>query len=543
MEKKILSIIFCTMLIATAISSAVGNGVNDNLTLMETSNDYNRLIQQLISSSCYLGEWSEQDKLNASDGANGDYFGIVSISGDYALIGALEDTNRGSAYVFKRDGTNWTEEAKLKASDGESDDHFGVSVSLSGDYAVIGADEDDSDRGSAYVFKRDGTSWTEEAKLNASDGESGDYFGVSVSLSGDYALIGAVGDDSERGSAYVFKRDGTNWLEEAKLNASDGYDDDFFCTVSIDGDYALIGAFYDDLRGSAYVFKRDGTSWTEEDKLNASDGESGDIFGHSVCISGDYALIGAPRDDNYKGSTYVFKRDGTSWIEEAKLVASDGEEFGDYFGVSVSLSGDYALIGAGGDDFERGSAYVFKCDGTNWTEVDKLVASDGESGDWFGGSVSLSGDYALIGAYSDDSYRGSAYIFVRNPPPNKPNINGPSFGKTGILYAYSLISEDPDDEDVFYEIDWDDGSVEPWDGPFESNTFVIKNHTWEESGIYFIRGRAKDVNGTISEWVTHMMIVFISFESPFLKFLQDFLLSHPNILIILRMLIRMFGIQ
>ena len=151
------------------------------------------------------------------------------------------------------------------------DDCFGWSVSIDGDYAIIGADVDDFTRGSAYIFKRTGTSWAEEDKLTASDGESGDCFGGTVSIDGDYAIIGVPGDDDNgdgSGSAYAFKRDGINWNEQDKLLASDGTaDDDFGYSVSIDGDYAIIGAPEND---SSYVFKRDGTNWIQEDKLSES---------------------------------------------------------------------------------------------------------------------------------------------------------------------------------------------------------------------------------------------------------------------------------
>ena len=235
-------------------------------------------------------------------------------------------------------------EFKIKASDGASGDEFGWSVSISGDYAVVGAHHDDDQSGSTYVFKRTGTSWAQEAKLLPSDGAAGDHFGISVSISGDYALVGAYWDDDNgdrSGSAYVFKRSGTSWAQEAKLLPSDGAaGDGFGFSVSISGDYAVVGAWAaDGFAGSAYVFKRTGTSWAQEAKLLASDGAAEDHFGFSVSISGDYAVMGAICDSDNgsnSGSAYVFKRSGTSWAQEAKLLASDGAE-GDGFGGSVSI--------------------------------------------------------------------------------------------------------------------------------------------------------------------------------------------------------------
>jgi len=271
-------------------------------------------------------------------------------------------------------------EFKLTASDNAALDEFGKSASISGDYAVVGAsrDDDNGDRsGSAYVFKRSGTSWAQEAKLLPSDGAENDFFGASVSISGDYAVVGATGDDdngSASGSAYVFKRTGTSWQQEAKLLPSDGAAGDRFgWSISISGDYAVVGADRDDDNGtnsgSAYVFKRTGTSWAQEAKLLASDGQGGDFFGFAVSISGDYAVVGAIIDDDNgfeSGSAYLFKRTGTSWAQEAKLLPSDGAA-GDLFGFAVSISGDYAVVGAeidGDNGFHAGSAYVFKRTGS-----------------------------------------------------------------------------------------------------------------------------------------------------------------------------------
>ncbi|MCK4653795.1 MAG: FG-GAP repeat protein [Candidatus Cloacimonetes bacterium] len=207
----------------------------------------------------------------------------------------------------------WDNEQKLTASDGAEDDHFGHSVSINGDYAVIGAywdDDNGTNSGSAYIFHKSGTSWSEQAKLIASDGAFVDMFGWSVSIDGDYAVIGAYWDDNGSGSAYIFHRSGTTWTEQAKLTASDGADYDYFgSSVSISGDYAVIGANYDDESGSAYIFLRSGTIWTQQAKITASDGSDYDLFGSSVSIDGDYTVIGASRDNDNgseSGSAYFY---------------------------------------------------------------------------------------------------------------------------------------------------------------------------------------------------------------------------------------------
>jgi hypothetical protein len=388
--------------------------------------------------------WTQQAKLTAGDGAANDAFGSsVSVSGDTALLGAHQDdigisTNQGSAYVFVRTGTTWTQQAKLTAGDGVTADTFGYSVSVSGDTALVGAYWDNiganTDQGSAYVFVRSGTSWSEQAKLTASDGAAFDYFGSSVSVSGDTAVVGAyfddVGANVNQGSAYVFVRSGTAWTQQAKLTAGDGAaNDSFGSSVSVSGDTTLAGAYADDLgantnQGSTSVFVRAGTSWTQLTKLTAGEGSANDNFGFSVSLSGDTALVGVYRDDvgtNVdQGSAYVFVRSGTAWRQQARLTAGDGAAV-DLFGLSVSLSGDTALVGAFGDDVgtnnAQGSAYVFVRAGTTWTQQAKLTAGDGAANDNFGFSVSLSGDTALAGAPWDDvgnnTNQGSASVFVR----------------------------------------------------------------------------------------------------------------------------------
>ena len=435
------------------------------------------VVLVLAVSGTAQADWVEQAKLLASDGSAGDYFGRgVSLSGDYAIVGAQLDgdkgTNSGSAYIFKRDGTSWLEVAKLTASDGAAHDGFGYSASISGNYAIVGSLYDDNengtDCGSAYVFYFDGANWSEQAKLTASDGAAEDYFGRGVCISGDYAIIGAYGDDdkgTDSGSAYIFKRNGEIWVEQAKLTASDGVAGDMFGHggVSISGGYAIVGAEYGDGNevdsGSAYIFKRDGESWIEKAKLTASDGAAGDYFGHRVCLRGEYAIVGAGFDDDNgtdSGSAYIFKRDGESWTEQVKLIASDGVA-GDRFGYTVSIDGDYAIVGAHRDDSEMGSASIFKRDGTSWIEVNKLTPSDAAVGDIFGISVAINGNYAIVGAtYNDDNgyNSGSAYIFALEPVCWTEQVKilasdgaaGDLFGRCSISVEYAIVGAPRNDD-------------------------------------------------------------------------------------------------
>ncbi|UCB43342.1 MAG: hypothetical protein JSV77_01460 [Dehalococcoidales bacterium] len=408
------------------------------------------LVLIIISTGVANAFITETEKLTASDGVSYDDFGYsVAISGDTTVVGApYDDSASGSAYVFVSSASGWSQEAKLTASDRTNSDYFGYSVAISGDTIVVGAYGDDSRTGSAYVFEKPITGWadmTETEKLTATDGAPYDYFGFSVAISGDTTVVGAHGDDddgSSSGSAYIFVSSASGWSQQAKLTASDGASyDGFGYSVSISGDTAVIGAIYDDDKGSssgsAYVFEKPATGWTdmtETEKLAASDGASYDFFGYYVSISGDTAVVGAPDDDDNgdnSGSAYVFVNSASGWSQQAKLTASDGASY-DEFGYSVSISGDTIVVGAYGDDDNgsySGSAYIFQKPILGWTgmtETEKLIASDATDYDFFGISVSISGYTAVVGADGDNGvglWRGSAYVFVIVPPNSPPVID------------------------------------------------------------------------------------------------------------------------
>ena len=390
--------------------------------------------------------WSQQAQLSATGGAANDDFGFsVAIDGNTAVVGAYLDdvganVDQGSAFVFVRSGTTWTQQAQLNAAGGAASDDFGCSVAISGDTVIVGAFADDLgvnvNQGSACVFNRSGTTWTQQSQFTASDGTSNDVFGWSVAISGDTAIVGAYADDvganADQGSAWVFSRLGSKWIgPDLTLVAADGAAADYFGSpAAISGDTAIVGADFDDIglntdQGSAYIFVRSGTTWTQQAKLTAADGATNDYFGTSVAISGDTAIVGAPGDDILtridQGSAYVFTRSGTTWTQQAKLTAADGAAT-DFFGSSVALSGDTAVVGAYGDDFgtsaDQGSAYIFVRSGTAWTQQAKLAASDGAAGDNFGTSVTISSDTVIVGALLDtvgaNTNQGSAYVFVRS---------------------------------------------------------------------------------------------------------------------------------
>jgi hypothetical protein len=382
----------------------------------------------------------QQAKLSVSEGADNDSFGdSVAISGDTAVVGADWDDvgatrDQGSAYVFVRSGATWTRQATLNAADGASWMCFGSSVAISGDTIVVGAlyatVGSNTEQGAVYVFTRSGTTWSQQAKLTADDGDDYDWFGRAVAMSGETVVIGAMGDDVganvDQGCAYVFTRSGGVWSRQAKIAATDGAGGDLFGgSVAISGDAAVVGAQRDDIataadQGSAYVFTRTAAAWSQTQKLMAADGAAEDWFGCAVALAGDTAVIGAVIDDigtsTDQGSACVFVRNGDVWGQQQKLVASGGD-VDDQFGCSVAIAANVAVVGARYDDVgghtHQGSASVFVRSGTTWSQQAELVAADGATSRSLGWSVATSNGTAAVGAPQDGyGSKGAAYIFV-----------------------------------------------------------------------------------------------------------------------------------
>lgn len=373
-------------------------------------------------------------KLLPIESAAGDETGhAVAVSGTVAVVssfrhdGTAPDT--GLVSVFRYDGTVWGWEAALSPADLEEGDEFGWSVATSGDLIVVGMFQDDdagSNAGAAYVFRHGADGWEQEAKLTASDADHCDEFGYSVAVEDDVILVSGWLDDDifiNSGSVYVFRFNGASWVEETKLRAGDpGTSDEFGRSVALDGDVVVIGSFRDNDdgldSGSTYVFRYDGATWMQETKITASDAATDDRFGFSVAVSSDLVLIGAYRDDDRgesSGSAYFFRKVENTWVEEAKVTASDGAT-DDWFGFAVALTGETAVIGAPLNDERAGNAgatYVFTNLSGSWTETAKLLASDLATSDRLGVSVAASGSIAASGAPSvaDGKQPGAAYLF------------------------------------------------------------------------------------------------------------------------------------
>lgn len=386
---------------------------------------------------------TESKKITASDATASDGFGqTVSISGDVAIVGARFDddgaSSSGSAYIFVRSGSTWTQAAKLTASDADENDLFGNCVSISGDVAIVGAFNDNegaSNAGAAYIFEKPLSGWvdtTQTAKLTASDAAASDLFGVSVSVSGGVAIVGAYQDDdggNSTGSAYIYEKPLTGWVdttESAKLTASDAIgNDNFGESVSISGGVAIVGAKNTDhagtSSGAAYLFEKPATGWvdtTQTAKLIASDAVAFDFFGFSVAIHGDNVIIGAYQSGaGNAGAAYFFEKPLTGWVDTTQTDKLTATIPTNHFGFSVSISGDYAVVGTHLEDegaIDSGAAYVFVRSEGIWMELTKLKASDAAEVDFFGKTVSISGDIIIVGSHADDDggiNSGSSYFF------------------------------------------------------------------------------------------------------------------------------------
>lgn len=387
--------------------------------------------------------WGQTAKLSAINAMDGDHFGwSVAISEDVVVIGAPDGdagvSDTGAAYVFQDDAEIWEETAKKTASDAASFNSFGKAVAVSGDVVVIGAPYS---TGAAYVFQRilgSPNAWGEAKKLTASDNQAGDFFGTSVAISGDVIVIGAPGENGsglDIGAAYVYERTAggiDNWGEIRKLTASDAQDEDAFgFSVAVSGDVIVVGANEEDESnsnaGAAYVFQRmqgGNDNWGQVKKLVISSGQENDEFGYAVAVSGDVIVVGTPWVDSAgqsSGAAYIFQRmEGGKdhWGQVRTLAASDAQSMTS-FGFSVAVSGEVIVVGAVGSS-GTGAAYIFQrlVGGSPdaWEQTARLTASDAQSNDWFGISVAVSGDVAVIGAHKEASIginAGAAYIFQR----------------------------------------------------------------------------------------------------------------------------------
>ena len=334
-------------------------------------------------------------------------------------------------FVFAGNAQSWEQKVKLEASDQQSDDNHAIAVAKSGDYIITGAWHEDHDgaggnqlsnAGAAYIYHYNSSTdeWTQEAKLIAADREIGDWFGISVDISGTYAVIGAVEENAARGAAYVFERNGAGvWVQVAKLVAPfRQFSDRFGNSVSISGNTIIVGAYHEDEdenegstlqnAGSAYIYTRVSGSWGYFQKIVASDRDTNDYFGYSVAVWEDKMIVGAYHRDiptlSEYGGAYAFTFNGVEWVQ-TRIMEAVEPYLGDRFGWSVDVYENYYIVGAPYHDYDdegadpknnAGAAYIFDED-NSWA-MDKVVGGDRTAQDNFGEDVAIHNTRAVVGA-------------------------------------------------------------------------------------------------------------------------------------------------
>ena len=433
----------------------------------------------LLPSSLLNAQWSSQQDARIYPSPNdleiaSEFGNAIALSGTTLIAGSQwhdpfgTGDAYGAAYLFVASGSGWAQQAKLASSSYDPDEHFGRSVAIEGDTAIVGAPGDANPgapaSGAVYVFERQGTIWTEVARLVASDASTFDSFGSAVAIDGDTLAIGAQYDNSGggtfAGSAYVFVRSGSNWSQQAKLVAAGSASNELMgACIDVDGDRIAVGAPQRDSggkvnSGAVFTFERSGTAWTQTAELFSSDVDAADQFGYALALDADTLLVGAPYDDgagSNAGAAYVFTHSGGAWSSPVKLT-DFAQVYADKFGTSVDLEGDRAVIGLPVSfipGVATGAVQLFVRNAGVWSGEVEMVGSDCEGGDYLGSAVAIDGDLIVAGAKAGetpptDLPTGEAYVFRLVPPPPvlsycsaKQNSQGctPAMGWSGVPSA------------------------------------------------------------------------------------------------------------
>ena len=362
-------------------------------------------------------------------------FGVaIDVDGDTAVVTRLANFFtglQGAAHIYVRDGENWTLQQTVSEQDNEpmAGDGYGFSVALEGDTLVVGAIGDSDGAfaaGAAYVYVRNGTTWSLQQKLTAADAASFSNFGISVDVLDDTVVVGAHLTDA----AYVFHRDGTLWTQQQKLAPTGGPEQSFGISVSISGQTIAVGASTHSapgaqFAGAVYVFVNNGSSWDEQQRLTANNVKENQNLGFTVAISGDTIvasapgeLVGAPNNEtngvHKHGAAYVFERTGTSWDHQKRFFERDSNRTGG-FALRLAIDGDTIVVGDVSNNqvgLFAGAGYVYVRNGNaGWSLKHTLTANDGGPGDSLGLTVAISGDTIILGAPQQNNLRGAAYIF------------------------------------------------------------------------------------------------------------------------------------
>jgi hypothetical protein len=364
------------------------------------------------------------------EGASGIHTGnSIDVSGDFMVVGAVaENSYAGAAYIFQKQAGEWVEINHLFRAGGETNESFGAAVAISGSEILVSCRWKDGLIGVVYAYHWDGASWTGPVAIVNPDPEASDQFGYTLAMDGDYAVIGAIGDNSFQGSAYVYHLESGVWTLQKEIFASEPAEGDAFGnTAMISGDYLAVSSVniktpYNQC-GAVYLYHREGTDWVFMQMIQAYDAEASDFFGVVMSMSGDYLAVTSTGDDDMgdsSGSVYIYHFNGTDWLFEDK-VNSIGEVEWDCFGSSLHVIGNQMTAGAtyaGHDGVYPGAVYVFQRSGAEWIQTLRLEAPDGVDSDGFGETVFYDGTDFFVGAPYRNSGDGAVYRFT--PPTTLP---------------------------------------------------------------------------------------------------------------------------
>ena len=373
-------------------------------------------------------------KLITNENSSGAYLAVthgLDLQGNVLAAGGyVYRDHKGGVWIFNRNGEDWVQTQLLEVQGGGGAQvGFGHSLDIDGDYLAVGAVNDNSggivSTGAVYIFRRNGENWDYQTRLTSNQLSTYSAWGYSISLDGNYMAAGAiyadVGGVNNAGRVVIFHRDGQNWTQTAVLQSNDPQvNARYGFSVDLLGDYLIVGCtFEDNHAGSAFVYHREGENWNLQMELHPDDRTANQNFGEDVNLQGNYAIVGANGDEGSMGAVYVFLRNGENWTQQSKLVAND-RQAGAQFGQHVRFSGDRILIGAVWDDLDvgedAGSIYLFERDGNDWIQVEKIVANDRAAYDGNACSISFTGNIAVSGAAFDDNENGNdagcVYLFT-----------------------------------------------------------------------------------------------------------------------------------
>lgn len=375
-------------------------------------------------------------RVTASNGSATHAFGwSVAYYRNIAVVSATGiTTNTGAVYVFRYNGSMWVQEQILTASDSATGDYFGWAVAIYNNLIIIGADQKTvggyTTQGKAYIFRYNGTTWVQEQILTASNGTASDRFGTSVAINDNVAVVSAYYKNvyglASVGCVYVFRYINSTWVEEQILISSNYAASDYFgISMSMHNNVIVVGARNKTVganatQGCAYVFRYSGTAWIQEQILTSTNGAAGDLFGNAVFVYNNVIIIGAYAKNNgsaNQGSVYMFRYINGSWIQEQILTAYDTAA-SDAFGSAVCMNDNILLISAFSKTIvgaSQGCAYVYKYINNMWIYDQTIISPDGVANDYFGRSVYLYDEYAVLGAYNktigSNATQGATYFY------------------------------------------------------------------------------------------------------------------------------------